>query len=225
LWRDSYKENIACKHAIEEVIRRDFDGMHLKSDCAESVISKYGYKRVNWVLANTVQQLDWDGRFSRDNKAWAKRTFIPSDKNDHNLDFVANSHPAVLDGFVNQYHRAYRALGLFDHTHCEPDSKDLDFEGKVLVMSPDTLKESCWSQQDQLWLATGGFGCHAGSSGRAVFATCLSDGEKTRCNRTDFVGVLKESLLPEWASEKLRELQRQEQSNGCVPRMGGMEMK
>lgn len=230
MWRDSRKENISCKNAIEEAIRRDFDGMHLKSDCAESVTAAYSLKRVNWVLANTVQQKDWDGRFSRDNKEWAKRTYIPPDKdsftgNSRNLDFVVDSHPAVLDGFLNQYRRMYQALGLFDYTHCEPDSRDLDFEGKVLVMSPDTLKESCWSQQDQLWLATGGFGCHASSSGRAVFATCLSDGEETRWNRTDFIGVLKESLLPDWAREKLLELQEQRPSDGGTPGMGGMEMK
>ena len=29
LWRASHLENIACKQAIEESIRRGFDGMHL----------------------------------------------------------------------------------------------------------------------------------------------------------------------------------------------------
>ena len=39
-------------------------------------------------------------------------------------------------------------------------------------------------------LAEGGFGCDPKSSGRAIFAVCLSDGEKTRWNREDFTGVL-----------------------------------
>lgn len=43
LWRESHRENIACKNAIEEAIRRNFDGMHLKSDCAQSVINQYGF--------------------------------------------------------------------------------------------------------------------------------------------------------------------------------------
>lgn len=227
-WRDSHKESIACKNAIEEAIRRDFDGMRLSADCAESVITKYGFKRVNWVLANTIQQKDWDGRFSRDNKDWAKNTYIPPDKDgftDHNrnLDFVADSHSAVLDGFINQYRRAYQALELYDHTHCEPNSKDIDYEGKVLVLSPDCLKQSCWSQQNQLWLATAGFGCNPNSSGRAVYATCLGDGEETRWERHDFIGVLKEAHLPEWANEKLTGLQRQ--SADDAPSIGGMEMK
>ncbi|MPM70558.1 hypothetical protein SDC9_117513 [bioreactor metagenome] len=225
MWRESFRANIACKNAIEQAVRRDFDGMHLKTDCAGSVIAEYGYRRVSWVLANTVQQKSWDGRFSRENKEWAKGTYIPPDKHDRNLEYVVESHPAVLDGFVNQYRKAYQALGLFDYTHCEPDTNNQDFMGKVLVMSTDNLKESCWSQRDQLWLATGGFGCRANSSGRAVFATCLSDGEDTRFNRTDFVGVLKEELLPDWAREKLMEIKEQRPSDGGTPGMGGMEMK
>ena len=44
LWRESHKENVACKNAIEEAIRQNFDGMHLNADCAESVISQHGFK-------------------------------------------------------------------------------------------------------------------------------------------------------------------------------------
>lgn len=228
LWRDSRRENISCKNATEEAIRRDFDGMHLSASCAESVIAEYGFKRVNWVLANTVQQKEWDRRFSHDNKLWAKGTYIPSDMdsftgNSRNLDFVVDSHPAVLDGFINQYRRAYQALGLFDHTHCEPDSGEIDYEGRVLVLSTDSLKESYWKQQDQLWLATGGFGCRPNGSGRAVYATCLGDGEETRWNRHDFIGVLKENHLPDWAKEKRMEFQGQ--SSEPAPYIGGMKME
>ena len=33
----------------------------------------------------------------------------------------------------------------------------------------------------------------------------------TRWNRADFIGVLKEEYLPDWAAEKLEELRGQEQ--------------
>ncbi|HML36187.1 MAG TPA: DUF3849 domain-containing protein [Bacillota bacterium] len=230
LWRDSHKENIRCKKSIEDAIRRDFDGTHLKDGCAESVIMAYGYKRVSWVLANTVKQQDWNKDFSEDNKEWAKHTYIPPDKDgvynqNYNLDFVVDSQPAVLDGFINQFRRAYQALGLFDFTHCELDSKYLNYEGKVLVLSQDILSESHWNPKNQLWLATGGFGCNPNSSGRAVLATCLGDDEKTRWNRSDFTGVLKEVLLPDWASEKLAELQKQQTMDSEAAGMGGLEMK
>ncbi len=78
LWRASHLENIACKQAIEEAIRRGFDGMHLSHDCARGVIEDFGFKRVGWVLAATIQLKPEDGRFSRRNKEWAAATFIPA---------------------------------------------------------------------------------------------------------------------------------------------------
>ncbi len=227
-WKASHKENVDCKNAIGEAIRRDFDGMHLKKECAESVIEQFGYKRVEYVLANSLQCKDYDGRFSRGNHDWAKRIYIAPDKDSYsnrNLDFAVDSHPAVLDGFVNQYRRAFQSLGMFDYTHCLPDTSKQDFEGKVIVLSPSTLKESCFTPQDQLWLCTGGFGSHAGARGQAVFATCLSDCEKTRWNRTDFVGVLADSHLPDWAREKLQELTAQEQTETTAHQIGGMTMQ
>ena len=224
-WKESHKENVACKNAIEEAIRNDFDGMHLDKGCAEKVIDRFGYHRVAYVLANSLQQKDYDGRFSHGNHDWAKQTYIPPDKDaysDRNTNFAVDSHPAVLDGFVNQYRRSYQALGMLDYSHCLPDTDKQDFEGKVVVLSPKVLKESCLSQQNQLWLCTGGFGSHAGARGQAVFATCLADSEKTRWNRSDIVGVLADSHLPDWAREKLMEPQGQGQESAG---MGGMEMK
>ena len=71
--------------------------------------------------------------------------------------------------------------------------------------------------------ARSGFGYEPHSSGRAVFATCLSDGETARWNREDFTGVLDDKFLPEWAKPKLAELNAQEQTD--APTMGGMKMK
>ena len=206
LWRASHKANIACKEAIEEAVRSHFDGAYLDEGCLADVLREFGYKRTAWVLANTVQHLDWDGRFSPRNKEWARQIDIPQDKQ-HNIDFIVTSHPAVLDGVVDQYREAYQALGLFGPEQCEPDScSSLDYEGKVLVLSPEALGESCWSQEHQLWYAHDGFGCSPHAIGRSIRCTCLGDGEEACWERTDFVGVLKEDILPDWAREKLAEL-------------------
>lgn len=127
--------------------------------------------------------------------------------------------PDYLDAFISQVREAYGKLELFGPEHCEPNSyESLDYEGRVLVLSPDTLKESCWTPQNQLWLAHDGFGCSPHAVGRSIRCTCLGDGEQTRWNRTDFTGVLKEEFLPGWAREKLEEFQGQNAG------MGGMEM-
>ena len=194
--------------------------MHLKEDCLQPVLDEFGYKRTSWVLSNTLQMLKWDGRFSPANKQWAEKTFIPADLN-HNSDFVVRSHPAVLDGFVDLYRKAYQKLGLFGGEHCIGDRAEQDFTGKVLVLSPSTLKESCWSQENQLWYAHDGFGCRPHAIGRSIRCTCLGDGEMTRWDRSEFVGVLDDKYLPEWAKEKLTELTAPKQD---APELAGMTL-
>lgn len=77
LWKESYHENCVCARSIEASIRENFDGMFLKQDCAKSIISRFGFERVMWVLANTVKEKYQDGRFSADNREWARSFFIP----------------------------------------------------------------------------------------------------------------------------------------------------
>ena len=55
LWRASHLENIACKQAIEEALRKGFDGLHLSPDCARGIIEDFCFKRVGWELAATIQ--------------------------------------------------------------------------------------------------------------------------------------------------------------------------
>ena len=51
-------------------------------------------------VGNTVQLQDWDGRYSRRNKEWAKT--IPNDNPETvRCGYALNSHPAVLDGFID----------------------------------------------------------------------------------------------------------------------------
>jgi len=126
MWRKSYHANVACRKAIEETVRQNFDGMHLKKDCLEPVLAEYGYKRTEWVLATTLQELSWDGRFSRANKQWAARRYIPQDER-HNAEITVRSHPAILDGFVDLYREAYQKLALFGPEHCVGDRAEQDY--------------------------------------------------------------------------------------------------
>ena len=105
---ESHKLDRECKGAIEETIRQNFDGMHLKHDIVKPLVEQYGSERMAFVLANTIQQESWDGRFSRDNKAWASE--FPISENivhgiDMNSELVVSSHPAVLDGFIGMFRR------------------------------------------------------------------------------------------------------------------------
>lgn len=104
-YRISRNENIACKNAIEAAIRDNFDGMHLQPDAAEEVLDGYGMERVVYVLSSSIRLKEQDGRFSRENKEWAKTIPVAEDmdswERNRNIDFLVDSHPAVLDGFVH----------------------------------------------------------------------------------------------------------------------------
>ena len=207
LWRTSYRANVGCARDIEAELRTHFDGAHLDDSFLQPFVNKWGYRRINFVLSITLQQLSYDGRFSPSNREWAKKSYVPADS-DHNIAFLVTSHPAVLDGFVSMVRKAYDGLQLYGPEHCEPNSfESLDYEGKVLVLSPDVLRESCWSPENQLWYAHDGFGCSPHAIGRSIRSTCLGDGEQARWNRSDFIGMLRDEFLPEWAKEKLAELQ------------------
>ena len=101
---DSRKLNIDCKKAIEEAIALKFDGLHLEEDAATQVLEQFGEERMTFVMANTLRELSYDGRFSRQNKDWAEHIEIPENINQGknlNQDYVIESHPAVLDGFID----------------------------------------------------------------------------------------------------------------------------
>ena len=96
--------NRNCKVDIERGIATHFDGMHLNTDFIANLYALYGEERMNYVLANTVQMSDGDGRFSPDNKAWAKGISVNNSDEDRRK-FYVTSHPALLDGFITAYRR------------------------------------------------------------------------------------------------------------------------
>lgn len=221
LWRESYKENCDCARTIEKAIEKayDYEKYHL-NDCAEPLIKEYGFNRVNWVLANTIQQKRDDGRFSDENKQWARQFYIPRD--DVRWHFSVDSpNPGLVDLFINQVRKLWDELGLFDRTHCvsEKDGQ-IDYEGKVVVISPHIFKDEYKNPDDQLFYVTGGFGARPNSRGRKVFGHFLKDGEETHYYREDILGVLKDEHLPEWAQEKLTENNQLNEDEGIS--MGGM---
>ena len=93
-WRESYLENCDCARAIERAIDEHYDGQCLKS-CAKEIIDRYGFDRVNFVLAATVRQGIHDGRYSEDNKKWSKR-FSVMDK-ENTWQYHVRSHPGLVN--------------------------------------------------------------------------------------------------------------------------------
>ena len=207
-WRESHKNNCDCARAIERSIAEHYDGQRLGKDLAQPLIDQYGFNRVNWVLANTIQQQDSDDRISPESRRWAAAFPIPQE--DHSQAFVVHAHPGLADLFLQDVRKAWQALHLFEVTHCIEDSQNQDYTGKVLALNPLILKNQYQTPEDQLFLARDGFGCDPKAIGRKVFGTFLKDGENAQFQRSDFLGILKEDALPDWAREKLAAMAAQE---------------
>ena len=115
-----------CGLDIEKGISTHFDGMHLNTDFIANLYALYGEERMNYVLANTVQMSDGDGRYSPGNKAWAKEININNAEDDRRT-FYVNSHPALLDGFITAYRK-----------HVKEFKEQLDKEENKEQMSENT---------------------------------------------------------------------------------------
>jgi hypothetical protein len=212
-WKESLDENIRCARFIEDRINTQYDGSRLSGDIARDSFEEFGMDRTNWVLANTVQLKDYDGRFSRENKAWAQGFFIPrpfeSRERDRNVDYLIDKvNPGLVDLVIRDARKHYNALNLYDHRHrVQGDIHQQDFSGKLLILRDTVLNEASRTPENQLFLASSGFGCSPNARGRAVFGEFLIDGEKARFERQEFVGIVDDRYLADWAKEKLADLQ------------------
>ena len=104
-YRDSFHANVACKGAIEKAISQHYANNCMDALAAQQVVHEFGFDRTLYVLANTIQLKDWDGRFSPDNKAWAKTVQVTGGEDgirDHRWKFVVDkSHPGLTDMFTS----------------------------------------------------------------------------------------------------------------------------
>lgn len=94
------KLNDECRNAIDKAINdSQYDTNHYKmKDAVKQVVDEYGSERVELLMAKIVQGADWDGRYSRQNKEWAKGFDVPESMKD----IYSNTHPCLLDGFLNK---------------------------------------------------------------------------------------------------------------------------
>ena len=72
-YRASLAANVECRKAIEAAISSNYGDNRLDADAAvKSVLEQFSPERVRYVLANTIQQKDFDGRIPQPLKEWAK---------------------------------------------------------------------------------------------------------------------------------------------------------
>ncbi len=213
---ESYRRNIDCAAAIRDAIAGHYRDNRLGDGCADAVIARFGYDRVGFVLAYTIQNEMHDGRISRENKAWAQERDIPFDGGpctDRRQGYHVPVHPGLLDIFTSMV-REQQENGFIPKDHC----RHLDggsLEGRLLVLDAGMVRDAGYSADWQLFYCMG----DDGNELRGVF---LKDGTGCSFGRGDFYEELAPEHVTSWMAECMEAFgqpelgQRQEEE----PQMG-----
>ena len=103
-WRESYRCNCNCSDTIAQNITQNFHDNHLTIDTDE-LVDQFGIERIGWVLANTINMKNYDGRFSPSNKEWASAYPVPTgDARGH---FCVQAHSGLVDLFTTELRKEY----------------------------------------------------------------------------------------------------------------------
>jgi hypothetical protein len=142
-YRDSFHANVACKGAIEKAISQHYAHNCMDALASQQVVHEFGFDRTMYVLANTIQLKDWDGRFSLDNKAWASTIQIAGGDEgvrDHRWKFVVDkSHPGLTDMFT----------AMVRHDQAESEKQRASIRALLRAHSSTTAKAVKGSKQHE----------------------------------------------------------------------------
>jgi len=91
--------------------------------------------------------------------------------------------------------------------NCKAITYEDSLVNKVIVIRGNILRPEFRHASRQLMLCTGGFGAEPNSRGRTCFCTNLYDGKQTSYYRSDVLGTIEKTDLPEWAKSGLEKAQ------------------
>lgn len=101
-YRASLTANVECRRAIEAAISSNYGDNRLDADAAvKSVLEQFSPERVRYVLANTIQQKDFDGRIPQSLKEWAKSVDVCPENASRFL--VDKANPGLTALFVDAF--------------------------------------------------------------------------------------------------------------------------
>lgn len=85
----------------------------------------------------------------------------------------------------------------FDETYCIANGNEMNYDGELILLKPDSLSDKYKEWKYQLWIAFNGNGCTFGAKGQGIDAICIADGEKAHWERADFLGIVDLDKIPD----------------------------
>jgi len=103
--------NRRCLGAIDAAITAsNYEPDHYDvTSAAKFILGIYGADRVNMVLASVVRENPSDRRYDHRNREWARGIPEPARRD---VDLFAQTHPYLLNGFIDQIREAQKASVL-----------------------------------------------------------------------------------------------------------------
>lgn len=116
LWLENHRINLECKRFIEERASKAYNTRELDL-FIKDLVEQHGVERAMYVLARTVQYMDWDGRFSTVVKERAagfefsdmhtqtvKKALTQSDAAyaDRSRAYITDVHPCIVNDIFKQ---------------------------------------------------------------------------------------------------------------------------
>lgn len=95
---------------------------------------------------------------------------------------------------------------LLTQEDCIQTGYEMRINSRVVIARHSSMLGKHWSANHQLYYCTGGFGSNSNPSGRSVFAVSLADGEQTRWNRSDILGIAKSEVITDHARLQLSQI-------------------
>ena len=131
-YRASLAANEECRRAIEAAISSNYRDNRLDADAAvKSVLEQFSPERVWYVLANTIQQKDFDERIPQSLKEWAKTVDVCPEKVSRFS--VDKPNPGLTALFVDAFRQQTEA------------QKEVTFENATEERDPETV---AWKNND-----------------------------------------------------------------------------
>ncbi|HBU12591.1 MAG TPA: hypothetical protein DEB31_07680 [Clostridiales bacterium] len=109
-YHKSAERNGECAHAIDHIINAScYKTYHYNLELAAILtVQRYGFQRVNAVLARNLQAHEGDGRYSRLNKEWAQGISLTDEAFRYSY---MNAHPILLEDFTKYVRALYDTVG------------------------------------------------------------------------------------------------------------------
>ena len=116
---DSYQENIACRDAIDDAVSSNYDCQTWTLDtknAVRQVSGQFGFDRMLYVLAVSIQHRESDGQISLENFRWAESVHIIPDtvswnvRINRNHDFLVGTHSGLLNMLVTTARKSYENM-------------------------------------------------------------------------------------------------------------------